>query len=114
MKFSAHANFGPGQFWLSSSDKVTHQKLGRPDEYVLTYLAAHGASTLDDIKAHADRCTEGSARNATFDLVTKGYAARVDNGQNTQKGQYALTEAGKGLITSLGLNSIPSTSNQPP
>jgi len=102
IKFSARANFGPGQFWLSGSDRIeSAPRLSKSQEYVIRYLAENGQSGMDDIKGHADRCTDNAARQAVFSLVSAGLVQRADSGGSGQKAFFALTKSQTCLIDRL-------------
>lgn len=96
-KFAAVANFGEEIFNLSPS--VPTQKcgsLGKGQRYVLRYLQEHGGQApLTEIGAHADSCSESTAKNAAHDLVEKGYTQRIDKGGKGSVAIYALTDLGK-------------------
>jgi hypothetical protein len=85
-KFSAKANFSfgfPGQpdrFNLTNLFDGVEDRLSAAQKYVLSYITNHGASSVKDIKDHADVVAPGTARNAIYDLAHMGRLYRVDNG----------------------------------
>jgi hypothetical protein len=54
------------------------------------YLREHGPSLLRDIVAHADVCSAGTARNATYALAQKRAVRRCDEGGSGTKATYEL------------------------
>jgi hypothetical protein len=85
-KFAAKANFSfgfPGQpdrFNLTNLFDGVEDRLSAAQKYVLSYITNHGASSVKDIKDHADVVAPGTARNAIYDLAHMGRLYRVDNG----------------------------------
>jgi hypothetical protein len=92
--FSAIANFSTEQFRLSASEYKTKQDFSLSKRYVLHFLATKGASLVEDIKSHADRCSPDAARKAVYALADEGYANRVDEGGPGEKATYDITEKG--------------------
>jgi hypothetical protein len=94
-KFSAVIHFRDGQVWLSPSDpKDRPPYMGKSQKYVIRFLSDNGSSLIKDITAHADTCSEGSARNAVYTLASLGYVSRVDGGGPGELATYDLTDKG--------------------
>lgn len=91
-KFAALANFGPGTFNLSPAAPTERaEHVSRAEDYVIRYLSEHGNSSLSDIKARADSCSENAARLAVYSLAERGRIRRVDLGGSGTKALYGLT-----------------------
>ncbi len=100
--FGASMQFGPGTFNLApavAQSPTTTMSSGQT--YVLRYLGKHGASTTTDIEAHADVCSERTARNAIYSLTRQGYLERVDGGGPGTVATYDLTDLGTGAYNDL-------------
>jgi RecA-family ATPase len=92
--FGATANFGANSFYLSPAEAAAYSgHFSGAERYVLRYLREKDSS-IDDIKTHADACTEEAARRAVYRLADKGELARVDGGGRGSQAIYALTPQG--------------------
>lgn len=92
---NAHIRFSdlPFRVHLSKADPVDKPpKLSAGEEYVLRYLRENGASTVAEIKDHADSCAPTTARKGVYSLVQKGMLQRVDEGGAGEDATYDLVQ----------------------
>ncbi len=94
--FSARAVWDNEQFYLTQADVdgAALKIFGKPQSYVVRFLAKHGPSVMKDIKGNADICAPASAQRAVYNLVSLQYAERVDDGGAGVSATYALTNTG--------------------
>jgi hypothetical protein len=93
--FGATAHFDLGKFCLSEADlQPRTAKLTPSEKYVIKYLQTHGASTVEDIKNHADVCEPQTAKLALYRLAAlePPLVRRVDGG-GTGAGHKAVYES---------------------
>ncbi len=91
LKFSAYANFGDGQFWLSpAEDKLPNNKPTKAQRYVLDFLDANQKATIAQI---ADELhSKEVVRKAISELVDRNMVRRIDPGKQGITGTYALND----------------------
>lgn len=79
--FAGMANFFTDSFYMTATqatEKAEH--FTKAQNYVLSYLKEHGASTAKDIMSHADTCVPETARRTIYQLVDRGKVRRIDSG----------------------------------
>lgn len=92
-KFAATGNWSPDMFNLTvASPPAASDNCTKAERYVLRYLEENGESCMEDIKAHADACSEESARRAVYSLADKRKVRRSNVGGRGSKSLYDLVE----------------------
>lgn len=92
-KFAAKANFLDRMFNLSvASPPARGESYSKAERYVLRYLEEHGESLIEDIKAHADACSENAARQAVYSLADKRKIERKNTGGQGAKAIFGLID----------------------
>jgi hypothetical protein len=102
-KFGAQAFFGDKEFYLIATEfqqKDGKERLGKAQEYVLTYLSVNPDSSLDEIKCNATDCSPSSAKNAVHNMAggSAPLVERTDAGNQGQKAYYDLTSEGNDYV----------------
>jgi hypothetical protein len=95
-KFSAQAHWSDGQFWMTPYEKTVSPYYSKSEQYVIRFLDENGPSTVNDIKSHADTCSENAAKQAIYSLAGKDVVKRVDPGGPGEVATYALLDENKG------------------
>lgn len=102
-EFAVEAHFEDDRFYLTSAEATPRTaKLGKPQRYVLRFIATHGESELGEIANKADTCSQGSARNAVYNLADLHLVERADVGGLGTKATYRFTAEGSKLAAELG------------
>ena len=74
----------------AAAPKVRGPHYSKAEEYVVSYLRAHGATALVDLVGHADVCSGRTARDAVYSLTRRGIVRRCDPGGAGARATYEL------------------------
>lgn len=82
---------------LIAEANLSQHGLGFPEQLVIMYLAAHGASNQVAIADNLE-IDKGSIAKTVGKLEEKGLVTRAENPQNRRENRVALTPAADGLL----------------